>query len=165
MIEQSKYRDILGLIGWLAVTFAAAFVGARASIEARDFYAELIQPAWAPPAWVFGPVWTGLYALMAVAAWLVWRSAGPRVHRTALTLFIIQLAVNALWSWLFFAWKLGALAFAEVVLLWLLIVATLLAFWRVRPLAGILLVPYLLWVSFAAVLNYTLWRLNLQVFG
>lgn len=165
MTPYSKQKDILGLAGWLIVTFAASAVGARASIEAKAFYGQLVQPTWAPPPWVFGPVWTALYAMMAIAAWLVWRSGGLRTNRIALALFIVQLALNALWSWLFFAWNLGVLAFAEIVLLWVFIVATLISFWRVRPLAGILLLPYLLWVSFATALNYALWQLNLQIFG
>ena len=82
-----------------------------------------------------------------------------------LPLFLVQLAVNALWSWLFFAWHRGALAFADIVLLWLLIIATLASFWRVRPLAGAFLIPYLLWVSFAAALNFSVWQLNPQVLG
>ena len=102
---------------------------------------------------------------MGIAAWLVWRVGGFRVARTALTLFLVQLAVNALWSWLFFGWHLGGVAFADIALLWVLIVATLVAFWRVRPLAGVLLVPYLLWVSFAFALNYSVWQLNPQVLG
>ena len=160
-----KRTDILGFAGWLMLAFAAAAISARASIEAQAFYDQIVQPGWAPPPWVFGPVWTVLYAMMAIAAWLVWRSGGLRAQRIALALFAVQLALNALWSWLFFAWQLGALAFAEIVLLWIAIVATLIAFWRVRPLAGALLVPYLMWVSFAAFLNYTLWRLNPQLLG
>lgn len=166
MAPQSKQKDVLGFVGWLIVTFAASVVGARASIEAGVFYGQLVQPSWAPPPWLFGPVWTTLYALMAIAAWLVWRSNGTSSRRRlALALFVAQLALNALWSWLFFAWRLGALAFAEVVLLWMLVVATLVAFWRVRPLAGTLLMPYLAWVSFAAVLNYAVWQLNPRVLG
>ena len=118
MAAQSKHKDILGLIGWLLVSFAASAVGAIASIEAKTFYGQLAQPEWAPPAWLFGPVWTSLYALMAIAAWLVWREGGFRSNRMPLGLFLLQLALNALWSWLFFAWHLGALAFGEVVLLW-----------------------------------------------
>ena len=136
MMSQSKYRQILGLIGWFVVSFAASAIGAVASIEARSFYGHLTQPAWAPPPSVFGPVWTVLYALMAIAAWLVWRSGGFRANRIALSFFLIQLALNALWSWLFFAWRFGSLAFADIVLLWVLIVTTLVYFWRVRPLAG-----------------------------
>lgn len=165
MDSQSKLRQILGLIGWLVVSFAASAVGAVASIQAKSFYSQLVQPAWAPPSWLFGPVWTLLYALMAIAAWLVWRSGGFRTNRIALSFFLVQLALNALWSWLFFAWHRGALSFADIVLLWVLIVATLFSFWRVRHLAGTLLIPYLLWVSFASVLNYSVWQLNPQVLG
>jgi len=165
MVSHSKLRQILGLIGWLIVSFAASAVGAVASIQAKSFYSQLAQPAWAPPSFLFGPVWTVLYALMAIAAWLVWRSGGLHTNRIALSLFMVQLALNALWSWLFFAWQRGALAFVDIVLLWLLIVVTLVSFWRVRPLAGALLIPYLLWVSFASALNYSLWQLNPQLLG
>ena len=165
MALQTKQRQILGLIGWFFVSFAASAVGAVASIQAKSFYSQLAQPAWAPPPWLFGPVWTALYAMMAIAAWLVWRSGGFRVNRIALSLFLVQLALNALWSWFFFAWHRGALAFADIVLLWVLIVATLASFWRVRPLAGAFLIPYLMWVSFASVLNYSVWQLNPQVLG
>ena len=164
-MSDSKLRQTLGLIGWFIVSFATSAVGAVASIQAKSFYGQLVQPEWAPPSYVFGPVWTVLYALMAIAAWLVWRSGGFHSNRIALSLFLVQLALNALWSWLFFAWQLGALAFVDIVVLWVLIVATLVAFWRVRPLAGAFLIPYLLWVSFAAALNYSLWQLNPQLLG
>jgi tryptophan-rich sensory protein len=163
MQSLSKQKQILGLVGWLVVSFAASAIGAVASIQAKSFYSQLIQPNWAPPSGIFGPVWTFLYTLMGIAAWLVWRSEGFRSNRQALILFLLQLAFNALWSWLFFVWYLGALALIDIVVLWILIVATLVAFWRVRPLAGGLLIPYLLWVSFASVLNYFLWQLNPQV--
>ena len=165
MPSLSMQKQILGLVGWLVLCFAAAAVGAVASIQAESFYAQLAQPVWAPPPWVFGPVWTVLYALMGIAAWLVWRSGGFRNNRQALTLFLLQLAFNAAWSWLFFAWHLGVLSLANILVLWILIVATLVSFWRVRPLAGALLIPYLLWVSFASALNYSLWQLNPQVLG
>lgn len=165
MATHPNRKDVLGLVGWLAVSFAASAVGAIASIEARSFYGQLVQPAWSPPPWLFGPVWTVLYALMAIAAWLVWRIGGFRTNRIALALFLLQLALNALWSWIFFAWHRGALAFAEILLLWALIAATLVAFWRVRPLAGSLLIPYLAWVSFAAALNFALWQLNPEILG
>ena len=158
-------KQILGLFGWLAVSFAASAIGAVASIRAESFYSQLVQPNWAPPPEVFGPVWTMLYAIMGIAAWLVWRSGGFRTNRFRLIVFLLQLAVNALWSWIFFAWHLGGLAFADIVLLWLLILATLISFWRVHRLAGALLIPYLLWVSFAAALNYSLWQLNPQILG
>lgn len=102
---------------------------------------------------------------MAVAAWLVWRTAPASTVRFALGLFLVQLAVNALWSWLFFAWRLGGWAFAEVVLLWVLIAGTVVAFWRIKPLAGLLLLPYLAWVGFAAVLNGWLWLANRELLG
>ncbi len=163
MTRMSMARPGGGLVLWLLLAFAAAAVGGRASVQARSFYAQLIQPAWAPPGWLFGPVWSVLYTLMGVAAWLVWRQRGGRPARVALALFVLQLALNALWSWLFFAWHRGALAFADIMLLWLLIVATLLAFRRQRPLAGALLLPYLAWVSFAAVLCLVTWQLNPQL--
>ncbi len=148
----------LGLCGWLALTFAAAALGALASVDAAAFYATLSKPSWAPPASVFGPVWSVLYALMAVAAWLVWRSPGRA--RMALALFCMQLAANALWSWLFFAWHQGALAAGEVLVLLALIAATLAAFWRTSRLAALLLAPYFIWVSFACLLTWTIWRSN-----
>lgn len=158
-------RAVLGLAAWLAVTFAAAAVGAAASANAGTFYQQLVRPAWAPPGWVFGPVWTVLYVLMGVAAWIVWRPAGFRAAVVPLTLFLVQLAVNALWTWLFFIWKQGGWAFAEILVLWVLILATLVTFWRARPVAGILLVPYLGWVTFAAVLNFVTWRMNRPLLG
>lgn len=147
------------------LTFVAAAVGAWASATAPSFYAELSQPEWAPPAWLFAPVWTTLYALMAIAAWIVWRTHGFAAARGALVLFVVQLAFNALWSWLFFTWRRGALAFVEVLILWLLVAATLIAFWRLSKLAGALLVPYLAWVGFAAVLTFAIWQRNPSLLG
>lgn len=151
------------LIAWLLVSFAAAALGGAASGDAGAFYQQLEQPDWAPPAWLFAPVWSVLYLLMGVAAWLVWRARGGVGMRIALSLFVIQLAANALWTWLFFAWRLGSVAFAEILLLWVLVVATVIAFWRSRPLAGALLIPYLLWVSFACALTYAVWQRNPQL--
>ncbi|HKU47881.1 MAG TPA: TspO/MBR family protein [Burkholderiales bacterium] len=151
-------RQILGLLGWLLVAFAAAAVGAIASVDAASFYGQLNKPPWAPPAWVFGPVWTALYSLMGLSAWLVWRS--PRPKKLALTLFGLQLAANALWSWLFFAWHLGALAAVEVLLLLALVVCTAVAFWRSSRLAAALLGPYLFWLSFASALAWSVWQRN-----
>jgi tryptophan-rich sensory protein len=161
----STSKQVAGLVAWLVASFVAAGIGAAAAIDAAPFYAQLVRPAWAPPASLFGPVWTALYLLMAIAAWLAWRVGGFRAARTALALFFVQLALNALWSWLFFAWHRGGLALADSVVLWAAIVATLLAFWRIRPLAGALLVPYLLWVGFATALNFAVWRLNPRLLG
>jgi translocator protein len=159
-MHTSFIHQVLGLAGWIFLSFTAASIGAFGSRNAGGFYQELIRPSWAPPGWLFGPVWSVLYLSMGVAAWLVWRSRGWAGARGALSLFLVQLAANALWSWLFFEWRLGAVSFIEILLLWILILATILAFWRIRPLAGALLLPYIAWVSFAAALNYTLWQLN-----
>ncbi|HEX8605949.1 MAG TPA: TspO/MBR family protein, partial [Pseudoduganella sp.] len=151
--------------GWLLLTFATAALGAWASQDAPQFYAQLDKPAWAPPPGVFGPAWTVLYLLMAIAAWLVWRMRGFATAPRTLALFVVQLAANALWSWLFFAWHQGAVAFAEVLVLWALILATTVAFWKVRPLAGMLLLPYLAWVTFASALTFACWQRNPQLLG
>jgi translocator protein len=151
-------HQLLGLLGSLLVVFAAAALGAVASVNAQAFYAQLSKPAWAPPAGVFGPVWTVLYLLMGISVWLVWRP--NRRSRIALALFCAQLAVNVLWSWLFFAWRQGGFAAIEVLLLLALIAATMRAFWQSSRLAAVLLVPYLLWVGFASALTWSVWRSN-----
>jgi benzodiazapine receptor len=165
MTPLTKQTQIAGLVGWLVVVFIAAAIGAAASVHAGPFYTQLVRPGWAPPPSIFGPVWTVLYALMGIAAWLVWRVGGFRAAKSALTLFLVQLTLNALWSWLFFGWHRGALAFADIIVLLALIIATVVSFWRIRPLAGALLVPYLLWVSFATALNYSVWQFNPQALG
>ena len=152
----------LGGIAWLLVSLAAGGVGALATRHAREFYAGLVKPSWAPPGWLFGPVWSVLYVLMGTAAWLVWRRTGWSGARGALTLFLVQLVVNASWSWIFFAGRRGALALADIVLLLGLIVATMFAFARVNGLAAILLLPYLAWVMFATALTYAIWRGNVD---
>jgi tryptophan-rich sensory protein len=151
------------LAGWLILTFIFAAIGAYASAQAADFYLQLDRPAWAPPAWLFGPAWSALYLLMAIAAWRVQRTAITASARPALTLYVVQLAANALWTWLFFGWHLGAWAFAEILLLWVLIAATIVAFWRRDRVAGLLLVPYIGWVSFATCLCYSIWQRNPSV--
>ena len=158
MTQRSTMAQLAALLGWLLAAFAAGALGAVASIDAVSFYAQLGKPSWAPPSWVFGPVWTTLYVMMGVAAWLVWRSRDAK--RSALILFGVQLAANALWSWLFFAWHQGLWAAVEVLVLLALIAATVLVFWRISRLAGLLLVPYLLWVGFASALTWAIWQLN-----
>ncbi|AVS72976.1 TspO/MBR family protein [Paracidovorax cattleyae] len=158
-------RAWLALAGWLLLCFIAAGVGSVASVQAPQFYAQLVQPPWPPPPGVFGPVWSVLYTLMGIAAWLVWREPAGAARRHALALFCVQLAVNALWSWLFFQWHLGAWALADIALLGACVAATFVAFLRLRPLAGLLLLPYLAWISFAAALSYTLWRMNPGLLG
>jgi tryptophan-rich sensory protein len=154
----SSGRSLLGLIVALALTFSAGYVGSRFPPDER--YAALEKPPWNPPGWLFGPVWGTLYLLMAIAAWLVWRESGFPGAAIPLGLFVVQLVLNAAWSWVFFGRNQLGLALAEILVLWVAILGTIIAFWRVRPISGILLVPYLLWVTFAAVLNATLWRLN-----
>jgi tryptophan-rich sensory protein len=160
MSQRSTLSQVLGLAGWLAIVFVAAAIGAAASVDSSTFYAQLVRPAWAPPASAFGPVWSALYLLMGIAAWLVWREQGAKHRGAALTFFIVQLCANSLWSWLFFAWRNGAVAFAEVLLLFVLISATLVVFWRIRPLAGILMLPYLAWVCLASALTWFVWQNN-----
>ena len=151
-------KNIIALVGWLTLTFCAALTGLF--IQPAGYYASLAKPPWSPPAWVFGPAWTFLYAMMAVAAWLVWQRGGWSEQRDPLRLYLVQLALNALWTPLFFGLRQPGLAFAEIVFLWLAIVLTARAFLRVRPLAGWLLAPYVVWVGFAATLNFAIWRLQ-----
>lgn len=156
--HRSVWQSMLGLLVAFAICFAVAGIGAV--FEPDAWYAQLVKPTWNPPNWVFPPIWTALYAMMAIAAWMVWHRAGLGGAPAALALFAVQLALNGAWSWLFFGLHLPGLALADIVLLWLALAATLLAFARVRRLAGILLLPYLVWVSFAGALNFALWRLN-----
>ncbi|MGD9388093.1 MAG: tryptophan-rich sensory protein [Gammaproteobacteria bacterium] len=163
--SRSPAAQALGLVFWLVLAYIIAAIGAIASVNAPEFYGRLMQPTWAPPAWLFGPVWTTLFTMMGVASWLVWRSAPLEATRGTLGLYIVHLGFNALWSWLFFAWNLGFWAFVELLLLWVLIVAVILSFWRFSRAAALLLVPYLGWVTFAGALNYWLWRNNAPWLG
>ncbi|MCC6273938.1 MAG: tryptophan-rich sensory protein [Deltaproteobacteria bacterium] len=152
-------RSTLVLLGFLLLSVAVQAAGAWATFsEIPTWYQGLNKPEWNPPPWVFGPVWTVLYVLMAVAAWLAWRELGLRSG--ALRLYFLQLLFNLLWSYLFFWGHSPFLALIDIGLLWLAIGATAFAFWRARPLAGALLLPYWGWVSFAAALNFSIWRLS-----
>ena len=151
----------LALAAWIGGSFAAGALGGIASTRAPEFYAELVKPGWAPPSSVFGPVWTALYVMMAVAAWLVWRHGGWRgTSGTALRLYILQLALNALWTWLFFVWHQGAWALAEILVLTAVVGVVAILFGRIRPIAGLLLVPYLAWLLFATALTASVWQRN-----
>lgn len=163
LTHRSTPFQAAAFLGWLVLVLAFAALGAFGSRAAPVFYAELAKPSWAPPASVFGPVWSVLYLLMAVAVWLVWREPAGPARRQALGLFVVQLVANALWSWFFFAWRSGAGAFADVLLMLVLILATMAAFWRIRRAAALLMVPYLAWVSFASFLTWTVWRANPQL--
>lgn len=150
--------DVLALVVCVLICFAAAAIGGIwTSRSVGTWYKEIEKPSWNPPSWVFGPVWTALYLMMGISLWLVWRERAPALP---LGLFAVQLVLNAAWSGLFFGLRLPGAAFAEIVLLWLAIVGTVLTFRPIAPVAAYLLLPYLGWVSFAAVLNFTIWRLN-----
>lgn len=154
----SKGQSLAILALCLTACLATAAVGG--SFRPGDWYAALNKPPWNPPNGVFAPVWTTLYLMMAVAAWLAWTRAGWRRARAGLIMFATQLGLNAAWSWLFFGLHRPDLAFLELGLLWAAILATMVLFWRVQRSAGWLLLPYLAWVSFAGALNLAIWRLN-----
>jgi translocator protein len=147
------------LLAFLAVCFVVAGIGGavtRTSVE--TWYPTLARPAFTPPDWVFGPVWTVLYAMMALAAWLVWRRIGWQ--GSALLLFFVQLALNLLWSILFFGLQLVGLALVDIVVLVIVIALTTIAFWWVDRRAGLLFVPYGIWVAYAGILNGAIWHLK-----
>jgi tryptophan-rich sensory protein len=154
-------RSTVILLLFLAASFAAAAIGGIATGPGvRDWYPTLNKPTWNPPAWLFGPVWTFLYLCIAGAGFLAWKKAGFAGAKGTLLLFTLQLILNATWSWVFFGLRLPGWAFAEIILLLAAILATTIALFRVSPPAGFLFVPYLAWVTFASVLNGTIWRLN-----
>jgi tryptophan-rich sensory protein len=143
--------------------FTAAGLGTIATSRSlQTWYAALAKPSWNPPNWIFGPVWSTLYTMMAISAWLVWknRHAGPAQARTALLWFTAQLLLNTGWSWLFFGFRQPGAAFVEVIVLWIAIAMTIFTSARLSVTAAVLLVPYLLWVTFASTLNGVIWRLN-----
>ena len=154
-------HNTLVLVGFFLVTFAAAAIGGLSTGSGvRNWYPTLAKPTWTPPAWLFGPVWTVLYICIAIAGFLAWRRAGFGGAKWALTLFAVQLMLNAAWSWVFFGLHQPGWAFAEIILLWASILATTVALFTVSIWAGLLFMPYLLWVTFAAGLNFAIWRLN-----
>src|SRR5918998_704717 len=147
----------LGLAGFGAAVAAAALLGVLGVTGTSAEYQSLQQPPWAPPSWLFGPVWTVLYAMIAVAGWLVWRRTG---WTTALTVYAAQLVLNAAWTPIFFGFGRYGLALVDIVVLWFLIGATIVLFWRVSRLAAALLLPYWAWVTFATALNAAIWSAN-----
>ena len=148
------------LIVFFAVCLGAGGLGSFFTASSvRDWYPKLRKPAGTPPSWIFGPVWTTLYLMMAVSAWLVWREYG-RGALPALLIFFAQLALNIAWSGIFFGSRMPGVAFVEIVILWLAILFTIFVFYFLVPLAALLLVPYVLWVTYASYLNWGIWRLN-----
>ncbi|MBL0233089.1 MAG: tryptophan-rich sensory protein [Chitinophagaceae bacterium] len=149
---------IIAILIPLIVGFTSGFFTAG---NVTGWYQTIQKPSWNPPSWIFGPVWTTLYILMGIALFLVWRSDAPdSVKRTAFILFAAQLVFNFFWSLIFFEMHEPGWAFAEIVVMWILILLTIFSFGKISSLAAWLLVPYISWVSFASILNYTIWRLN-----
>ena len=149
--------SLLALVAFLgACTFAASM---GAIFRPGEWYEALAKPSWRPPNWLFAPVWACLYISIAVSGWLVWRVSGPG-STVALAVFALQLALNAAWTPIFFGLHRPDLAFYEIVVLWLSIMATIALFYTVQERAALLLMPYLAWVTFAAALNFSIWQLN-----
>jgi translocator protein len=149
----------LALGAFLAASFAAAGLGVLSMGDTAAFYSELTKPSWAPPAWLFGPVWTVLYIMIAVAGWMLWRQGG---WSPALSAWTVQLVLNAAWTPAFFGLRNFTAGLVVIALLLAAIIVTIVLAWREIPVAGVLLLPYLLWVSFAAALNAALWSANPQ---
>ena len=153
-------KQIVVLVIFIFLCLAIGFIGSfatRPNIE--GWYNDLVKPSWTPPDSVFGPVWTVLYIMMAAAAWIVWRKTGNFIS-TPMLVFILQLILNLAWSWLFFGMRNPLAGLIDIVILWIAILITVVTFWKVYSLAGILLLPYLIWVTFASALNFSIWRMN-----
>jgi benzodiazapine receptor len=157
-----KPRDIIKLVASISVCLLAGMIGSIFTAKAMPtWYISLNKPPFTPPNWLFAPAWTTLYILMGIAAFIIWRKGlGNKSVRTALALFMVQLILNAFWSLAFFGLKSPLLGLAVIILLWIAILFTILTFFRISRAAGILMVPYILWVSFAAILNGSIWLLN-----
>ena len=153
-----RLYSMLGLAMWIALSFGAAATGLVWT--PGEWYAGLNKPAWTPPNSLFGPVWSALYLMMGIAAWLVWRRGGFAAARGALALFLVQLALNAAWTPAFFGLHQTGLGLIIIVALWMAIAATMTAFFRHDRAGAVLLVPYLIWITYAAALNFAVWRLN-----
>ncbi len=150
--------DMFRILVSVGLCFIVAFAASR--FQPGEWYRELAKPAWTPPDWLFAPVWSLLYVLMGLAAWLIWRQGGISVAKLPLSMFLVQLILNGLWTLIFFGFHKVGLAFAEILLLWVSILTVIILFWQRQPLAGILLTPYIIWVTFAAILNFSIWRLT-----
>jgi translocator protein len=159
-MSSPRSRQILALIGFIGAAFIAGAIGSWATFpNVRDWFPLLLKPAWNPPGWLFGPVWTTLYVLMGVAIWRAWRAGGPAAPHLV-RVYFVQLFFNALWSVLFFGLKQPAWALADILVLWGLLVWLQVGLWRSDRVAGALWVPYVLWVGFATALNAAIVRLN-----
>jgi tryptophan-rich sensory protein len=157
----SKTKQIMGLVVSLGIVFCVAWIGGSfTNMSVSTWYPTLNKPTWTPSGSTIGFVWTILYSAMAIAAWIVWSNGGLMTQLRPLLIYAAQLALNAGWSFLFFGLRSPGFALIEIVFLWIAILMTLISFWRVSLTAGVLMIPYLLWVSFAAFLNLLIWRLN-----
>lgn len=157
-----KINNVLKLIIAIFISELAGIIGSIFTTPAiAGWYAGIVKPSFNPPSWIFAPVWTILFALMGVAAYLIWQKGLERRDvKIALSIFIAQLALNTIWSLLFFGWHNPGAAFIEIIILWLAIVSTIFVFAKISKLSAWLLLPYILWVSFAGFLNYSIWQLN-----
>jgi len=154
-------KQAVVLVLFIVVCLGVGFLGSKYTSQSiSDWYSQIKKPAWTPPNWLFAPVWTFLYISMAVAAWLVWRNLGVTGSYASMILFVLQLALNALWSYLFFGLRMPGLAFLDIVALFVAIVLTAMLFWRYVALAGVLMLPYIVWVGYASTLNWAIWRMN-----
>ena len=162
-MERVDPKSWLVLVVFLLITLAAGSLASLLTARGvREWYPGLHKPRGMPPSWVFGPLWTTLYVLMAVAAWLVWRDYGWAGGRPAFFIFFAQLGLNIAWSGIFFGARLRGVAFAEIVLLWVAILFNIVIFHWLTPVAALLMLPYLAWVTYASYLNFGAWRLNRQ---
>jgi len=153
-----RSKKIIGLIGWIVLCSLAGIIAAQ--FDPGPWYEMLQKPYWTPPNWVPALVWPILYVLMGIAAWLVWKRRPLTLNKPALNWFILQLVLNAIWPWLFFGMHYIATALAEILLLWIAILFTSFLFWHEDRRAGILMIPYILWVSYASALTFAVWQLN-----
>ncbi len=155
-------KKYIPLILSILIAEAAGGIGSIFTSESiPNWYAYINKPSFNPPNWVFGPVWTTLFILMGIAAYLIWKEGSNKKEvRSALLLYGAQLIANTMWSIIFFGLKAPGAAFIEIIALWILILLTIVYFWRLKPIAGLLLLPYIAWVSFASILNFFIWRLN-----
>jgi benzodiazapine receptor len=154
----NRLLNIIGLGFWILLTFSVAAIASQ--FKPGEWYMILVKPTWTPPGWLFGPVWGILYLAMSISAWLIWRQRVKLKVHLPLGFYLIQLLLNGLWSWIFFGQRLIGIALIDIVVLWVMIAITIVCFWRISRTASILLMPYLLWVSFAAALNFQIWRMN-----
>ena len=157
-MHKKSSKRYLSVIVWILISFLPAIVGGF--FKPGNWYLEIIKPEWTPPGWIFGPVWFFLYFCMGIAAFLIWESKKNKQIKLPIIVFILQLLLNALWSWIFFGLHNLGLSVFEIIVLWVMIGATIILFYRVNKIAGLILIPYLLWVSFATILNYNIWILN-----